>query len=170
MGCRSPLPGIQTRCHLAPGDKGPIPKESIMRGSHQMPSDPEEIVDRSMDREEALNVACGFKATHVAFALSGGLMRHFGSIAGVLRSTVMHGRHTDSVGRPITAQLIKYIHTLNRINGNCSALFPQPVSTGLAAPQPSPATIPRLLSVYRACWHSAAWPAGRVWQRDAAPA
>ena len=103
VGCRSPLPGIQTRCHLAPGDKGPIPKESIMRGSHQMPSDPEEIVDRSMDGEEALGLPWRFKAAHLAFPLACGLVRHFRTIVCVLRSAVSHRRHTDSVGCSITA-------------------------------------------------------------------
>ena len=48
---------------------------------------PKEIVDRAVDGEKALNVACGFKATHVAFALAGRLMGDLSPIVGVLLST-----------------------------------------------------------------------------------
>ena len=114
-----------------------------MDRSHQVPSNPEEIVDRSMDEKKALDVSWRFKSSHLSLPLAGWLMGDLGAVVSVLRGAVMDGREGSPMGRPITAQLIKYIHTLNRINGNCSALFPQPVSTGLAAPQPSPATIPR---------------------------
>ena len=73
---------------------------------HQMPPHPKQIIDRTMDGEKALYMSERLKAAHVAFALAGGLMGDFSAVVGVLRSTVMHGRHTDSVGSPIAAQLI----------------------------------------------------------------
>ena len=71
-----------------------------------MPSDPKEIVNGAVDREEAVNVACGFKATHVAFALAGGLMGDFSAVVGVLMSTVMDGGEGGPVASGITAQFI----------------------------------------------------------------
>ena len=39
---------------------------------HQVASDPKEIIDRSMDREEPLDLSQRLEAAHVAFALAGG--------------------------------------------------------------------------------------------------
>ena len=98
-------PSLGSR-HLPPRGKGPVPEQSVMEGSHQVASNPKEIVNGAVDGEEALNVACGFKAPHVAFALAGGLMGDFSAVVGVLISTVMDGGEGGPVGRGITAQLV----------------------------------------------------------------
>ena len=72
----------------------------------QVASIAKEIVNRAVDREEALNVACGFKATHVAFALAGGSIGDFSAVVGVLISTVMDGGVGGPAGCGITAQFI----------------------------------------------------------------
>ncbi len=73
---------------------------------HQVAANPKEIIDGAMDGEKALHMSKGFKAAHVPFPLAGGLMGDLDTIISVLLGTVMHGRHTDSVGSPIAAQLI----------------------------------------------------------------
>jgi hypothetical protein len=75
-------------------------------GLHQVPSNPEEIVDGTVDGEKALDVAQRLKPAHVAFPLACGLVGDFGAIIGILRGAVMDGRHTDSVGSPIAAEFI----------------------------------------------------------------
>ena len=71
----------------------------------QVASIAKEIVNRAVDREEALNVACGFKATHVAFALAGGLMGDLSPVVSVLPGVVSPGRHGSPMSGPIAAQV-----------------------------------------------------------------
>ena len=67
---------------------------------HQVPADPKEVVDGSMDGEKALDVAWGFKPAHLAFPLASRLVGHFGTIICVLIGAVSHGRETVAHQRP----------------------------------------------------------------------
>ncbi len=71
-----------------------------------MPSDPKEIVNGAVDREEALNVACGFKAAHVAFALARGLVGDFCAVVSVLRGAMMNKGEGGAVGGGVATQLV----------------------------------------------------------------
>ncbi len=71
-----------------------------------MATDPKEIVDGCMDKEEALNLSRRFEASHVAFALPCGLMGDLSSIVGVLRGAVVDGGEGRPMSRGIAAQLI----------------------------------------------------------------
>ena len=73
---------------------------------HQVAANPKEIIDRPVDGEKALDVAGRFEAAHLALALAGRLVRHFGTIVGVLGRAMRHGRHQGPTGCPITAQLV----------------------------------------------------------------
>ncbi len=43
--------------HTSPGLKGPLPKQSVVDSFHQVSADPKEIVDGTVDGEEALHVS-----------------------------------------------------------------------------------------------------------------
>ena len=74
---------------------------------HQVAANPEEIIDRAVNREKTLDVAGRFEAAHLTLSLTGGLMGDFGSVIGVLIGTVVDGREGSSQGGPIAAQLIR---------------------------------------------------------------
>ncbi len=71
-----------------------------------MASDPEEIIDGTMDREAALDVSQRLEAAHVAYALPGGLVRDLSPVVSVLPGAVSHGRHGSPMSSPIAAQFI----------------------------------------------------------------
>ena len=71
-----------------------------------MASDPKEIIDRSMDREEPLDLSQRLEAAHVAFALAGGLVRDRSPVVSVLPGVVSHGWHGNPMSSPIAAQFI----------------------------------------------------------------
>ncbi len=74
---------------------------------HQVASNPEEIIDRAMDREKTLDVAWGFEAPHLALALSSRLVRDFSAVVGVVRGAVMNGGEGGPLGRAVATQLIR---------------------------------------------------------------
>ncbi len=55
-----------------------------MRRPQQMPTDPKEILDDSVDGREALKLSGRLEAAHLALTLSGGLMRNLGAVVRVL--------------------------------------------------------------------------------------
>ena len=60
--------------HLAPRRKGSITEQPVMVRPHQMPPEPKEIVNGTVNREKPLGVARRLKPAHLAFLLSGWLM------------------------------------------------------------------------------------------------
>lgn len=66
-----------------------------------MTSNPEEIQDDSVSRQESLCLTGGFKSSHLSFALSRRLVGDFSSIVGVEFSVVDDQRHDGPVRRPI---------------------------------------------------------------------
>ena len=53
-----------------------------------MPSDPEQIQDDSVDRQELLRLSDGLEPSHLSLPLLGWLMGDFGPIVGVASSVV----------------------------------------------------------------------------------
>ncbi len=73
---------------------------------NQMPSDPEEIQDDTVDRQELLRVSGGLEPSHLSFTLSGRLVRDFGPIVRVTFRDVNDRRHDRPVCRAIASQLV----------------------------------------------------------------
>ena len=72
-----------------------------------MSTNPEEIQYESVYREKPLRVPGGFKPAHLSLALPRRLMRDLRSVVLVLPSAVHHGPHDGTVGRRVTAQLVR---------------------------------------------------------------
>jgi len=64
---------------------------------------PEEIVNASVDAEKLLCLMSGFEPSHLPLSLSGGLVRHFGSVIRVLLCVVNRTWYHGTRGRPITS-------------------------------------------------------------------
>ena len=77
-----------------------------MDSPHQVASNPKEIIDRSVDGKKPLYMSQRFEAAHVSFALTGGLVGHFGTIVGVLGRAVLDRGEGGPVGRSIAAEFI----------------------------------------------------------------
>src|SRR5713226_1298600 len=67
----------------------------------------EEILYEAVHGGEALHLGGRLEAPHLALALAGRLMGHFGSIVCVLVRGVDHGRHHSPTSRRIAAQLVR---------------------------------------------------------------
>lgn len=72
----------------------------------QMPSDPKEIQDNSVDRQESLCLTGRFEPSHLALTLPGWLMRDFSTIVGVSACVVEDGRHHSPMRCPVALQLV----------------------------------------------------------------
>ena len=73
---------------------------------NQMPSDPEEIQDDAVGRQESLRLSGGLEPAHLSLSLSRRLMRDFGPIVGVTFRDVNDRRHDRPVCRAIAPQLV----------------------------------------------------------------
>ena len=71
----------------------------MVDGSEQMTTDPEQIQNDAMHRQETLRVRCGFEPPHLSLALPRRLMRDLRSIVFVLLRAVYHGGHHGAVRR-----------------------------------------------------------------------
>ncbi len=72
----------------------------------QIPSDPEEIQDDSVDRQESLRLSRGLEPPHLSLPLSGWLVGDFGPIVGVASGVMDDGRHDRPVRGNIAPQLV----------------------------------------------------------------
>ena len=77
-----------------------------MRRLQQMTAHSEEILHHAVDGREALELSRGLEAAHLAFTLTGGLMRGLRAIVLVLPSNVDHGRHGRAVRGFAAAELV----------------------------------------------------------------
>ncbi len=77
-----------------------------MGSLHQVASGPKEIIDRTMNGQEALHVSKRFKPAHVAFSLASRLMGDLSAVVGILRSAVLDRGEGSAVGDGITAQFV----------------------------------------------------------------
>lgn len=67
---------------------------------------PKQIVDPSVEREEALRLAARLESSHLAFALPGWLMRYLSAIVRIL-TRVVHGcRQNSTLRGPIAPKLV----------------------------------------------------------------
>ncbi len=71
-----------------------------------MPSDPEEIQDDAVDRQESLRLSGGLEPAHLALSLSRRLMRDFGPVVRTASGVVNHRRHGASPRRAVARQLV----------------------------------------------------------------
>ena len=73
----------------------------MVDGSQEVATDPKQIQDDAMHRQEPLRVGGGGKPAHLSLASPRGLMRDLRSIVFVLPGTVHHGRHHGAVRRSV---------------------------------------------------------------------
>jgi hypothetical protein len=64
---------------------------------------PEEIVHTSVDTKKTLRLMYRFEPSHLPLSLSGGLVRHFGTIIRVLLGVVNRTRYHGASGRSIAS-------------------------------------------------------------------
>ncbi len=69
--------------HLRPNKEGTGPQYPMVGWPQQMASNPEEIQDDSVDRQESLRLGGGLEPSHLSLPLSGWLVGDFGPIVGV---------------------------------------------------------------------------------------
>jgi hypothetical protein len=60
----------------------------VIRRVQQVPPNPEEILDDTVDRQESLRLNGRFESAHLPLSLAGRLMRDFGAIIRVASSVV----------------------------------------------------------------------------------
>jgi hypothetical protein len=78
-----------------------------MRGSQQVTSEPEQVLDHGVDRGEPLQAGRRLEVPHLAFALPGRLMRHLDPVVGVLIRTMHDGRHDRPMCRGVAPELVR---------------------------------------------------------------
>ncbi len=76
--------------HLMPNNEGALPQDPVAGWPRQMSSDPEEIQDDSVDRQESLRLSGGLESSHLSLSLSGWLVRDFSPVVGVASGVVDH--------------------------------------------------------------------------------
>lgn len=69
-----------------------------MSGSEQMAPDAKQVLDRTVNGCESLQLSRRLEPAHLAFALTRGLMGDFRTIVGILMRAVNHGGHHRTVG------------------------------------------------------------------------
>ena len=74
--------------HLRPNEEGALSQYPVVGWPQQMPSDPEEIQDDSVDRQESLRLSSGLEPSHLSLSLSSWLVRGFSPIVGVAGGVV----------------------------------------------------------------------------------
>ena len=92
--------------HLRPNKEGAGTQYPVVGWPQQMPPDPKEIQDDSVNRQESLGLSDGLEPSHLSLPLSGWLMGDLGPIVGVAAGVVNNGRHYSSMRCPITPQLV----------------------------------------------------------------
>jgi len=94
--------------HLSPQHKRPITKLAIMRRLYEMTPESKKIIDGAMGGKEALRMVGRFKPAHLAFPLSGRLMRNLGTIILVCILLVHNTWQDFLLCGAITPELICY--------------------------------------------------------------
>ena len=103
---RALIPSSADARLLSPDAEGTIPQSTVVGRAHEVPSNPEEVLDDSVNGEEALRLAWRLEPAHLSFALPGRLMGDLRSVVGVLHRIVDQGRHGDSMSGAIAPQLV----------------------------------------------------------------
>ena len=92
-----------------------------------MPSDPEEIQDDSVDRQEPLRLSGRLEPSHLSLSLSGRLVRDLSPVVGVARCVMGHRWHHPAMRSSVAAQLVG-----NETPGLASLCRQQPVEEALS--------------------------------------
>ena len=74
--------------HLRPNKEGAGSQCPVVGWPQQMPSDPEEIQDDSVDRQELLCLSGRLEPSHLSLPLSGWLVGDLGPVVGVAPGVV----------------------------------------------------------------------------------
>ena len=77
-----------------------------MSGPQQVPADAEQVLDHAVDDREALQLAGGLEASHLAFPMACRLMRDLRPIVLILPRAVHDGRHRGTVGSGVAPELV----------------------------------------------------------------
>ena len=85
---------------------GPTTKQPVVARSQSVPAQVEEIADNTVYRQKPLRLASGFELAHLAFPLSGRLMRDFSPVVGVAPGVVHDRWHHTPVRGPVASELV----------------------------------------------------------------
>ena len=91
------------RSRVYPGAGSQYP---VVGWPNQITSDPEEIQDDAVDRQELLRLSGGLEPAHLSISLSRRLVRNLRPIVGVTLGDVKNRRHDGPVCRAIASQLV----------------------------------------------------------------
>jgi hypothetical protein len=120
---------------MIPDAEGARSQETVVHGAEQMSAHAEEILHRSVHREKQLRVPGGLEAAHLAFPLSGCLVRDLGPVVRVPVRAVDYGRHHGAAGRGVATEFVG-----EQSSGDTASSFQQlaeepdgrpPIATGL---------------------------------------
>jgi hypothetical protein len=95
-----------------PNQEDVVSQDTMCGRPYQVTSEPEGILNDSMNRLELLCLTGGFESSHLSFALSRWLMGDFSTIVGLELSVVDDGRHDGPMCRPMAP---KYHRTLAEV-------------------------------------------------------
>ena len=76
--------------HLSPVGELPVAQESIMSGFEEIPTHPEQVLNLTMDSQQAWGVGNRFESANLALLLTSVLVRDLGSIVRISILTVNH--------------------------------------------------------------------------------
>ncbi len=103
--------------------------------AHEVPPNPEKVLDDSVNGEEALRLAWRLEPAHLSFPLPGRLVGDLRSVVGVLPRIVDNGGHGGSMSGAIAAQFVRNqpvgFHSLSFQQLAKKAFGCTPIPTGL---------------------------------------
>ncbi len=92
--------------NLPPQTEGAISEHSVVGRAQEVPPNPEEVLDDSVNGEEALGLAWRLEPAHLSLSLSRRLMRDLRSVVGVPARVVDHRRHGAPPRCAVAPQLV----------------------------------------------------------------
>jgi hypothetical protein len=84
-----------------PNQENAVSQDTMCGRPYKVTSEPEKILNDSVNRQELLCLTGEFEPSHLSFALSRWLMGNFSMIAGREFSVADDGRHDGPMCRPI---------------------------------------------------------------------
>jgi len=94
------------RSDLSPVVKSSVSQQQVMDRPEMVTAHSEHILNRSMDKQEALNFPHGSKTSRLTFSMARWLMRSLNSVILILPGSVFNGWKDFAMGSWITPELV----------------------------------------------------------------
>ena len=92
---------------ILPNPERPCAQNPIVGRLQEVAANKKEILNESMEGQEALSLSWGGEPSHRPFLLSGGLVRHFGSVVRIDLVNVIHRGHDRAMCGVIASEFVR---------------------------------------------------------------